>query len=241
LQIQHKFFIGLQDVGINNEMTNKAFFEAFTNIANIHRNSVIQDKKAQENSHLSWMVLNWKLEVYQRPKTCETILVKTWVQGYSGIRAYRDFEVFNQKNETIAKATSMWIAVNTKSGKPTKMTDDLMGMYEFEPQHKNFPDYKFPKTMPTNLPIVSEIRFKINKSMIDRNHHVHNPSYMDLVNEVLPEGVNENNFNNIEVNYKKEIKLHEEVFVEYATDDKKSYVYIWDKSKDTLHATVVMY
>ena len=115
-----------------------------------------------------------------------------------------------------------------------------MSVYESEPQHKNFPEFKFTKAVGVDLPIVSGIHFKINKSMIDCNKHVHNPSYMDLVNEVLPEGMDEICFNNIEVSYKKEITLHEEVLLEYATDGKKSYVFIWDESKSILHATVIL-
>lgn len=222
-------------------MTNKAFLEVLTNITNVHGNSVRQGINYKDNNYISWVIVNWKLEVYQRPKSCETVLAKTWAQEYSGIRAYRDYALFNQKGENIAKATSSWIAVNTKTGKPIKLTDDIINVYEPESQHKNFPGFSFPKTVDTNYPIVSENRFTINKSMIDCNKHVHNPSYMDLVNEVLPEGMDDICFNNIEVSYKKEIKLHEEVLLEYATDGKNNYVFIWDENKNILHATVAMY
>lgn len=35
MQLEHSFFIGIQDVGVNNEITNKALLEAFTNITNL--------------------------------------------------------------------------------------------------------------------------------------------------------------------------------------------------------------
>lgn len=241
MQAEQEFFIGMQDVGINNEMTNKAFLEALTNVTNVHGSLVGQGINDLGKRHISWVVLNWKLEVYQRPKICETILVKTWGQEYSRARAYRDYDVFNQKGEIIAKATSAWLAVNTETGKPIRLTEDIVGVYRCEPQHKNFPDFRFTESVDTDLPIVSETRFKINKSMIDCNKHVHNPSYMDLVNEVLPEGMDNIYFNNIEVSYKKEIKLHEEVLLEYAADGGKNYVFMWDESKRLLHAIVIMY
>ncbi|MGE5614743.1 MAG: acyl-[acyl-carrier-protein] thioesterase [Bacillota bacterium] len=241
MQAEQEFFIGMQDVGINNEMTNKAFLEALTNVTNVHGSLVGQGINDLGKRHISWVVLNWKLEVYQRPKICETILVKTWGQEYSRARAYRDYDVFNQKGEIIAKATSTWLAVNTETGKPIRLTDDIVGVYGCEPQHKNFPDFRFTESVDTDLQIVSETRFKINKSMIDCNNHVHNPSYMDLVNEVLPEGTDNIFYNNIEVSYKKEIKLHEEVLLEYAADGVKNYVFMWDESKRILHATVIMY
>lgn len=241
MQAEQAFFIGIQDVGINHEATIKTFLEALSNTANIHGNSVGQGINDQGKSHLSWVVTNWKLEVYQRPKICETMLVKTWGQEYSKLRAHRDYDVFNQKGEIIAKATSIWIAINTETGKPIRLTDDIMSVYGREPQHKNFPNFEFTKDVDIDIPIVSKIRFKINKSMIDCNNHVHNPSYMDLVNEVLPEGMDEIHFNSIEISYKKEIGPREEVLVEYATDGGKSYVFIWDESKCILHATIIMY
>lgn len=241
MQVEQKFFVGIQDVGINNKMTNKAFLEALTNATYVHGNLVGQGIDDLGKIHISWVVSNWKLEVYQRPQICETILVKTWGQEYSRARAYRDYDVFNQKGEIIAKATSMWIAVNTETGKPIRLTDDIIGVYGHEPQHKNFPGFKFTEAAGMDFPIVSETRFKINKSMIDCNNHVHNPSYMDLVNEALPEGMDSILFNNVEASYKKEIKLHEEVLLEYAADGEKTCVFIWDESRRILHATVLMY
>jgi len=240
MQVEHEFFIGIQDVGANYEASNKALLEILTNISNIHGNSVGHGIDGQGKSSISWIVLNWKLQVYKRPKVCETIIARTWGQEYSGLGAYRDYDIFNQKGEALAKATSMWIAIDTTTFKPIRITNDIVDVYGPEPQHKNFPDFKFTKLINKDLPIVSKTRFKINKSMIDCYNHVHNPAYLDLVNEVLPEGMDEINFNNIEISYKREIKLHEEVLLEYAIDGEKNVCLIWDESKSKLHATVVM-
>ncbi|NLU53252.1 MAG: hypothetical protein GXX10_10375 [Clostridiaceae bacterium] len=241
MQAQKEFFVGIQDVGLNYEMTNKALLEALTNVTNIHGIIAGQGISRQGKSFVTWVVMNWKLEIYKRPKVCETILARTWGQEHSKLRAYRDYDILNEKGEIIAKATSIWIAIDTKTGKLIRLTDDIVAPFEPEPQHKNFPEFKFTETVDINFPIVSECRFKINKSMIDCNNHVHNPSYMDLVNEVLPEGMDDISFNNIEVSYKKEIKLHQEVLLQYVTCDGKNYVFIWDENKSMLHASVIMY
>lgn len=241
MHAEQEFYIGIQDVGINYEATNKTLLEALTNVTNIHGNLVGQGINGNGKSFITWVVLNWKLEVYKRPKLCETILVRTWGQEYSRIGAYRDYDIFNQKGDVIAKATSMWIVLDTKTFKPIKLTGEIADVYGCEPQHKNFPDFKFTRSIDIDSPIISKTRLKINKSMIDCNNHVHNPAYMDLVNEVLPEGMNEINFNNIEVCYKKEVKLHEEVLLEYAAEGGKHYVFIWDENRCKLHATVIMY
>ena len=82
LQVGQEFFIGIQDVGANYEMTNKAFLEALTNVTNKHGNLAGQGINSQGKSYVTWVVMNWKLDIYQRPKICETILVKTWGQEH---------------------------------------------------------------------------------------------------------------------------------------------------------------
>lgn len=241
MQVTQEFFIGFQAVGNNYEMTNKAFLEAMTNVTNIHGNLVGQGINGRGKSFITWVVLNWKLKVFKRPKLCETITARTWGREYTKIMAFRDYDILNENGEIIAKATSIWIALDTQTCRPVKLTDDIMSGYKCEPQHRNFPEFEFSKSVKKDLPIVSETRLKINKSVIDCNNHVHNSAYMDLVNEVLPEGMNEINFNNIEINYRKEIKLHEDVLLQYATDGIKNYVFIWDENKRILHASIVMY
>lgn len=83
MQLEHSFFVGIQDVGANNEITDKALLEAFTNITNLQGKLAGQSTNDKTSSHLSWVVLNWKLQVTKRPKVCESILVKTWAQQYN--------------------------------------------------------------------------------------------------------------------------------------------------------------
>lgn len=241
MQVEQKFFIGIQDVGLNNEITNKAILEAMSNMANIHGNIVSQGLKDLDKTHLSWIVLNWKLEVYKRPKVCETILVRTWAQEHSNVQANREYEVLNEKNEIVAKATSKWIALNTLTERPEKLTEEVIGVYKNEPEHKNFPNYQFEKINEDELNFISKIEFKVNKSMIDYNNHVHNTAYLDLVREILPEEMDKINYNNIEIAYKKAIKPHEKVIIEYAKKEDKNYVFIKNEDESMLHSIIVFY
>lgn len=241
MQVEHEFFIGMQDIGMNNEITNKAILETFSNMGNIHGNIVNQGVKDMDTTHLSWIVLNWKLEVYKRPKICETITVRTWAQEHSNIYANRDFEVFNENNEIVAKATSKFVILNTITGRPEKLTEDVIGGYKSEPEHKNFPNYQFEKINEDELKFISKIEFKINKSMIDYNNHVHNTAYLDLAREILPEKIDKINYNNIEIAYKKEIKPHDKVIIEYAKKKDKNYVLIKNEDESILHSVIVFY
>ena len=66
---------------------------------------------------------------------------------------------------------------------------------------------------------------------IDVNKHMHNLNYLDLANEALPEEVySNNNFNDIRISYKKEIKLGETVKCKYTFENDKHIVTV--KSED---------
>lgn len=241
MQIEQKFFVGIQDVGANNEMTNKALLEAFTNITNIHGNMMGQGTDDKVSSHLSWIVLNWKVQVFKRPKVCEYILVKTWAQQYTRLQANRDYDVFSESGEKIAQATSVWAAVDTESKRLVRISSETMDVYDCEPEHQNFPNFKFQRIGKTTAPILSFQTVRIHKSMIDCNNHVHNPAYLDLAAEVLPAPLDTFLFDNVEVSYRREIPPGETVVLEYFVEDARHYIFIKDLTGDSIHAAIVLY
>ena len=58
---------------------------------------------------IAWIILNWKLKVFSRPKTNTPLIVKTWVHSENSLFFYRDFEIIDKANITIAKASSKWV------------------------------------------------------------------------------------------------------------------------------------
>lgn len=241
MQLEHSFFVGIQDVGANNEITNKALLEAFTNITNLQGKLAGQGTNDKTSSHLSWVVLNWKLQVAKRPKVCESILVKTWAQQYNRLQASRDYDVFNESGEKVAQATSVWAAINVESRSLARLSPEIMDVYGCEPEHQNFPGFKFGKIRKQETSFLSSQTFTIHKAMIDCNHHVHNPAYLDLAAEGLPEGLDTVLFDNMEVSYKKEIRPGETVLIEYVKDAERHTVFISDHTDSSLHAAIILY
>lgn len=241
MQAEQNFFVGIQDVGVNNEMTNKALLECMTNVTNVHGNLAGQGIKDREISSISWIVVNWKLQVYRRPRLCETICLKTWGHEYSRLQASRDYDIFDEKGCCIARGTSRWAAINIEKGSPVRLTPEIMDPFGCEPEHQNFPDYRFQRAKSLELPVLATSYFQIHKSMIDCNRHVHNPVYLDLAAEVLPDGLDTAHFSHVEVSYKHEIKPEETVKLEYSRDEDKHYVMIKDQSGEEIHARIALY
>ena len=238
---EQKYFIGIQDVGEGFAITNKALLEALTNTSNVHAERIGQGAEEKAVSRLSWVVVNWRLQVLRRPKVCRTILCRTWAREFTRVLGYRDYEVVDENGETVAIATSVWTALDTERGVPVRLTPELTEAYEAEPERASFPGYRFPRLAHAELPVLAEASFTVTRSMIDCNDHVHNPAYVDLANEVLPEDVDAGMFENMEISYKREVRRRETVTLQYSRDGERHIVTIRDPADGAIHAVVAFW
>lgn len=232
------FFAGLQDVGEGNELSNKAILEAMTDVSNLHGVYAGQSTKDKDRSHLKWMVANWKLQVIGRPKVCETFTVRTWAQKYSRAHALREYEVLDKNGMVCALATSKWIATGTEKGTLVRLTPEIMAPYDPEPEHVNFPGFTFMRVGQKHFPEERRASVKVSRYMIDCNGHVHNPVYLDLAAEVLPEKIWRKHFNGLEISYEKEILPDQKILLLYGEADGTHYVQLKSEDGAVLHAVI---
>ena len=64
--------------GIHNVLTNKSFLALMENLAGAHSAYCHYTFSDLEKDNLSWIIINWKLQVMKRPKADEIITIKTW-------------------------------------------------------------------------------------------------------------------------------------------------------------------
>ena len=247
MQVEQKFFIGMQDAGAGYAASNKCLLEMLSNVATLHAMRVGQSAMQVESSSMVWMVINWKLEVMKRPHACETITARTWAVKFNKLHAQRDFEFLAKSGEIIAKASSLWVAVDAGHESFVKLNDENMGVYQCEPEKEAFPGEGYTRVREKDFEVENETMVDIIRSMIDCNNHVHNTAYLDLANEILPDGLEESCFDHVEINYRKEVHLHDKVCVEYAkekapahADAARRCVFVRSADKSVLHATVLL-
>ncbi len=254
MQVEQKFFIGMQDAGAGYKASNKCLLEMMSNVATLHAIRVGQSAMQVESSSMVWMVINWKLEVIKRPMACETVTARTWAVKYNKLHAQRDFEILGRDGELMAKASSLWVAVDPGHASFVKLNEENMGVYQCEPGKESFPGGSFTRVREKDHNVLGETEVRIIRSMIDCNDHVHNTAYLDLVNEVLPGGVDESMFDHVEINYRKEARLHDKVAVEYAANTENDVrmdaddpdhtgaccIFIRSADRSVLHASVML-
>ena len=97
--IEHDFDFSIRDINKNIEITNKSLLGFFEDIGGYHSDLVGFGLKDIEKTKISWVLLHWKLKVLKRIKYGDDIHIKTWSRGAVRASCFRDFEVYNSKNE----------------------------------------------------------------------------------------------------------------------------------------------
>lgn len=239
MKLEQQFFVGVQDVDAEKKVTNKALIEMISNISMLH-GVVAGQTYAKGISPVSWLVLGWKMEVYERPQMFSTLRVWTWAQQYAKVKANRDYIILDESDNVVAKATAIWVPIDVPSGRFLRVTPEHMKPFEPEPNEQNFPDFVFPAVRKFEMPVLRKNEVTANRTMVDYNDHVHNSNYIDLAELVLPEDVYRSTFDDVLVIYKQEIYCGDHLSLEYSCEEGKHYVAIRGAENRKLHAVVVL-
>lgn len=236
---EKEYRIQVRDTGKNNEITNKGVLSILEDIACRHSDKVGFGLYDIPKTNLTWVLLDWKLQVISRPKYGEEVDVKTWSRYIYKCYAYRDFEIYNKNGKLLAIATSRWVLIDVEKNKITKVEEYVSKGYESETQKSVFNIVDLDKLKePEDM--IETMQYTILRRDIDVYNHMHNLYYLDLAYEALPETVySKEEFSNIRITYKKEIKLGDKVQCFYRKKEEKHIIVM--KSQSTLHAIVELW
>jgi len=234
MYVEHDFFVGFRDVDFQNNLKIKSALSYLEDIAGIHSNIAGYGLLDIDKNKKTWVLINWKLEFLRRPRYSETLKVKTWSNGTEKIYALRDFYMYDENGEVVAKATSKWVLIDSEKKTMIKPTDEVMNAYTTEPDQV-FTDKVEKLKEPENY--IDSVQVKITKDMMDVNGHVHNINYIDFVTQVMPIQIMQG-AKSVEVLYKKEIRDAKKIKCFYGIQDGFHYATIKSENEETVHAIV---
>ncbi|MDO5555369.1 MAG: thioesterase [Clostridia bacterium] len=237
----HNFTVNFSDVDENNQITNKGMLRLMQEIAGIHCGLLGYGVNDTPKTGLAWLILNWKLQMFFRPKTNTSLIARTWTRSQSPLFSYRDFEVYDDKNNLVAIASSKWILFNVNKKCISKITQDIKEKYICVDKYAFKDSYNEKLKEPENSRFI--MNYLIQRRDIDTNHHVNNLYYLDYAYEALPFEVFENcKFSNVEIMYKHEAKLGDTISLFYADTPKNEHIVTIKNSEDNkLNAIIKLY
>ncbi len=231
------FRIGLSMLGQSTYISNKGFLSILQDIAEMHSASVGYGVTDIDKTNYSWALLNWKVQFINRPKYGETLTIKTWSRYSTKLYSYRDFEIYDSKQNLIGIASSKWVLIDVSKGRIAKLEDEIMSLYN--PEDKSVFNIVEIDKIDEPSDITSTINYTIRKADIDVNNHVNNLCYVDIALEAFPGTTNEfNSCNNFEIMYKHQIRIDDEINVSYSVQNNENYVVIKSNNDTKLHSII---
>lgn len=219
---KHKFEVGLDDVNLNYKMTDRAILRYFEDIAGLHSDSIQNGLENIGEQNLAWMLIEWTVDIQDRPKYGDKISVRTWVKPSLTRYIYRDFEI--RKNGKICiKATSKWAIVGMQHKSIVRASKELFDAYQPE-EDEAIPMYSLGR-LHVREKYSEHQKVIIRKTDIDVNQHVNNLNYLHLFSELMDFG---EQFNRFRIIYKKEIKYGDQITVCRQNADGTAYFLLKD-------------
>jgi acyl-ACP thioesterase len=232
---KHNFEIGLENINKKKEVTNKSLLQYLENSSSRHSDSIKDGITDIIDNGVTWVLLEWKMEVINRPKYGDVLEIHTWIRNSTKLYTYRDFEIYvNGEKKVIASAK--WLVIDINTLRPLRITDELLSKYEPELDKRVFEELEFEKVIEQEK-YEKEIEYPIRKSDIDINDHVHNLNYLDMVYEILD--IEE--LNNVRIVYKKEIKYNDRIKVFSLSNSSKNYIKIVNIDNNIVNSLIELY
>lgn len=237
----YTYKIKYSDIGTNNKTTLKALVDTLQEAAIAHSDFAGYGVNDIPNTHLAWLLLNWKVEIKTYPILNDTITVKTWPRIFDKLYSYRDFEVYDQNNNLIVIASSKWFAIDTITKKIKRLTPEITKAYGGITDKKVF-ESSFDEKIKEPEELKLNFNYQVQRRDLDTNNHVNNLNYIDYALETLEEDVYKSSiFNNLEIIYKKEIKLNEKINCYYSFEDNKHFIIIKNETDTIIHSIIKLY
>ena len=231
------YSIDYEYVDKNNKLTYKGFLKYLVDAGSKHSSIAGYGFKDVPRTNLVWLVLNWKLKIYDRPESEDKIHVETWCRGTERVYCLRDYKIYNDKHELIAIASSKWVLFNVNTKSIARITDEVVSAYN--PHNENVFENPLDKLTEPTGDYVCTFDYRIMRRDIDTNNHVHNTNYLDIAIECLPKETYENlNYTTIEIMYKHQAVLGDTTKSLFFHKEDGDYVVIKSENLNKLHCIV---
>ena len=211
------------ECGIDNKIKTAAIINYFQDCTTENSETIGVGHEYLVKRHRAWILNSWQVEIMRRPNVRESIEVSTWATGFKGVFGPRDFCMKTAEGEELARAHSLWVYIDTESGRPVKPTEEEIAVYEVEeaiPMEEVSRKIKLPESA------IEVDTFPVHKYHIDTNAHVNNSKYIELACEVLPENFE---VQKLRVEYKKAAVMGDEMILKQVIEHQRVVAELCDK------------
>ncbi len=211
------------EVGEDKKLTLNGIINYFQDCSTFQSEALQVGVERLEQLHLVWVLSSWQIRVDRYPELCEEIEIGTWPYYFKNFAGYRNFIMKDKEGRQIACANSLWSLLDTNTGLPTRMPEELEKAYILE--EKLDMDYASRK-VPLPGDCQAREAFVVQKHHLDTNHHVNNGQYIQMAREYLPEDFS---IHQMRAEYKKSALLGDTIYPVVSLEDERFTVGLCDE------------
>lgn len=180
---------------------------------------------------LVWVLNAWQIVPIRLPKLGERVTIATIPYEFQRFMGHRNFMMFDEAGEFIAKANSMWSLINVKTGRFEKPDEAMIKGYPVEERIDM--EYAGRKI---DVPAGGEVfaPVSVQPHHLDSNHHVNNGQYVSIALEYLPENAQ---VKQLRAEYKKQAFLGDVLYPYVVREEGRVIVSLRDQ-EEKVYATV---
>lgn len=139
-----------------------------------------------EAEQISWVLMRKMLRIHRMPKLGEQIKVVTYPAGFEKFFTYRDYKVFDEKDDLIAWSSSTWLLMDTVERRLSRIPEHILRLREQMPPPSEClprPEDRLPR-----MESAQRVKtFEVNWHDLDFNMHLNNTYYVQWMIEAVPD------------------------------------------------------
>ena len=215
------------ECGIDNKLRISAIINYFQDCTTENSETIGVGHDYLVERKRAWILNSWQVEIMRRPNVRESIEVGTWATGFKGVFGPRDFCMKTSDGEELARAHSLWVYIDTESGRPVKPTEEEIAVYEVGDP---IPMEEISRKIKVPEGAIEVDTFPVHKYHIDTNAHVNNSKYIELACEALPEDFE---VKKLRVEYKKAAVLGDIMVLKRVIEEHRIVTELCDEEGNT--------
>jgi medium-chain acyl-[acyl-carrier-protein] hydrolase len=178
---REEFKIHSYEIGPSGYVTPQSICRFLQEVASNHALAIGVSGDAQKNT---WVLSQLSLRMSRYPRWHQSMTIETWpvLKLPIGVRGHRDFILRDQGGREIGKASTVWLLLDEKTRRPTRMP---LGLKEFASEGHAENILRAVKEDEMDG-VMNALDFRIRGSDIDWNLHVNNVCYLEWALETVP-------------------------------------------------------
>ncbi len=177
--------VRFSEIGEDKRLTLDSILNYFQDSATFQSEDIGNGMEVLEGLKRVWVLSSWQIVVNEYPKLGERIQLGTWPYEFNRFLGGRNFMMYGEDGRVLAYANSFWTYLNSETGRPVRVDDQVLALYELESKYEM--EYADRKIV---LPEWFEVqkKFAVQSYHLDKNHHVNNGQYVKMAGGYLPKG-----------------------------------------------------